>query len=170
MKVQSVFRNFTESQIRNYYENRCGHELHQYKTQISTLCPIHNDSNPSLSINLETGLWICHAGCGQGDLYEFEMVMHDCDFREAKAEIYKLLNLQDSPSDIIEEARYLYHDAEGKPLFLIARFKKQQPDGTTKKVFAAGHWDEKGNLVKGADAQRTIYHLPEVLAANVVLV
>lgn len=30
-------------------------------------CPLHQDRNPSFSVNLEIGLWICHARCGSGD-------------------------------------------------------------------------------------------------------
>lgn len=29
-------------------------------------CPFHDDTHPSFYINLESGLWICHAGCGAG--------------------------------------------------------------------------------------------------------
>ena len=31
-------------------------------------CPFHTDSDPSFSINSETGLWVCFAGCGQGNI------------------------------------------------------------------------------------------------------
>jgi len=34
-------------------------------------CPFHEDSDPSFSINSETGLWICFAGCGEGNLFKF---------------------------------------------------------------------------------------------------
>lgn len=35
------------------------------------LCPLHDDKVPSFSVNLDEGLWICHAGCGSGDAAEF---------------------------------------------------------------------------------------------------
>jgi DNA primase len=38
-------------------------------------CPIHGEvpgkSKPSLSVNIETGLWFCFAGCGGGNLRSF---------------------------------------------------------------------------------------------------
>ena len=34
------------------------------KAQQTVRCPFHEDSRRSLSINLMTGLWKCHAGCG----------------------------------------------------------------------------------------------------------
>ena len=41
------------------------------KTEYSITCPFHMDTSPSLSINIEQGLWICFAGCGQGSLMTF---------------------------------------------------------------------------------------------------
>lgn len=47
------------------------------------LCPFHEDHDPSLSISLETGRFICFA-CGEkGDLFRFYMARHGCDFRTA---------------------------------------------------------------------------------------
>ena len=38
------------------------------KRQFNTRCPFHEDKIPSLSISLDKGVWICHAGCGSGPL------------------------------------------------------------------------------------------------------
>lgn len=35
------------------------------------LCPFHDDKNPSFSVDLDEGLWHCHAGCGGGNIYQF---------------------------------------------------------------------------------------------------
>ena len=40
-------------------------------SQISILCPFHQDTTESCSINIEKGVWICFAGCGQGHLKGF---------------------------------------------------------------------------------------------------
>ena len=37
--------------------------------QVNTRCPFHQDKRRSLSINLEKGLWTCHAGCGAGNIF-----------------------------------------------------------------------------------------------------
>ena len=34
-------------------------------------CPFHDDANPSFSVDLGSGLWTCHAGCGSGDAANF---------------------------------------------------------------------------------------------------
>ena len=36
--------------------------------EITALCPFHEERRPSFGINSSTGLWLCRAGCGQGDL------------------------------------------------------------------------------------------------------
>lgn len=33
-------------------------------------CPLHDDSNPSATVNITEQKWSCHAGCGYGDIYE----------------------------------------------------------------------------------------------------
>ncbi len=38
------------------------------KGQTYTFCPFHDDRRQSLSINVASGLWKCHAGCGQGNI------------------------------------------------------------------------------------------------------
>ncbi len=39
----------------------------EHSHQKIAYCPFHNDKQPSFSFNSETGLWKCHAGCGQGN-------------------------------------------------------------------------------------------------------
>jgi len=39
--------------------------------QFNISCPFHADVQPSLSINIDKGVWICHVGCGQGSLEYF---------------------------------------------------------------------------------------------------
>lgn len=50
--------------------------------EILIACPFHSpDRHPSCSVNLETGVWICYAGCGGGDWIEFiERVRKDPEY------------------------------------------------------------------------------------------
>jgi len=52
------------------------------RTEFSTLCPFHSDSRASCSINLDKGVWICFAGCGQGSLKTFVQKVLDIDDKE----------------------------------------------------------------------------------------
>jgi hypothetical protein len=48
-------------------------------------CPFHEDTNASLSVNVdgERGNWKCFAGCGGGDLVSFHMLLTGLEFKAA---------------------------------------------------------------------------------------
>ena len=47
----------------------------QANGQVYTHCPLHIDTRQSFSINLEKGLWKCHAGCGSGNILQLTRIM-----------------------------------------------------------------------------------------------
>ena len=53
------------------------------------LCPFHDDSNASLSVNLcdKRAGWRCFAGCGGSDLVGFHMRKTGKSFRDAVADL-----------------------------------------------------------------------------------
>src|SRR5262245_6624472 len=48
-------------------------------TNVSCRCPFHDDHAPSLSVNVETGLWNCHGCNAQGSAVDFVMRLQGCD-------------------------------------------------------------------------------------------
>lgn len=46
-------------------------------------CPLHDDATRSLSVNVLTGHWRCHAGCGGGDLIALHMKLTGKRFKDA---------------------------------------------------------------------------------------
>lgn len=45
--------------------------------EITARCPLHADSSPSFRVNTENGLWICHAGCGKGNIRQLaSQILH----------------------------------------------------------------------------------------------
>lgn len=56
-------------------------------TQASGRCPFHEDQRPSFSVNLDTGLWKCHAGCGEGNAIDFYMKCNNVNFKTAIKEL-----------------------------------------------------------------------------------
>lgn len=50
------------------------------------LCPFHCDDNPSMSVNLNTGLFKCFACDVGGDSFSFYQRLKGCDFKTAKAD------------------------------------------------------------------------------------
>ena len=57
------------------------------KNEFSLLCPFHEDNRESCSINLEKGLWICFAGCGQGSLKSFIWKYSGRPWKEIESDI-----------------------------------------------------------------------------------
>lgn len=51
-------------------------------------CPLHDDANPSLSVNSEN-YWCCWAGCGKGDVIDLYMRLHSVDFISAVRDLAK---------------------------------------------------------------------------------
>jgi putative DNA primase/helicase len=57
------------------------------------ICPFHDDTQPSLSVDLTRGLFRCF-GCGaKGDVFNFFMRRHGCDFKAALHELARLAGL-----------------------------------------------------------------------------
>lgn len=53
--------------------------------EVAVNCPFHDDSDPSMSVNVRTGLWRCFGACDEGgDAYSFYQKIHDVSFKEAK--------------------------------------------------------------------------------------
>jgi P4 family phage/plasmid primase-like protien len=50
-------------------------------------CPWHDDRNPSFAFNKETLKWKCHAGCGEGDVFDYVMRVTGKRFREVVTEM-----------------------------------------------------------------------------------
>lgn len=116
-------------------------------------CPAHDDRNPSLSISEgDDGrtLLCCHAGCPT------DAVLAAANLRASD------LFTEDRPIEQRQRRRniaaYDYTDAEGNVLYQVVRtdpkgFWQRRPDGN-------GGWvNGRGNV------NRTLYRLPEVLAA-----
>jgi hypothetical protein len=53
----------------------------------NVICPFHEDKEPSMSIDVETGLWYCHSDQFGGDVFSFYMRYHNASFTVAKSVI-----------------------------------------------------------------------------------
>ena len=65
--------------------------------EVTTKCPFHQDKSASLSVNMETGLWKCHAAsCAQsagGNMPKFLSLVRGIPYPEATKEVNKLLGV-----------------------------------------------------------------------------
>jgi len=111
-------------------------------------CPFHADRKASFTVNVETGLWTCHAGCGKGNVRQFaeRLGVPVPDDRGPRHRTTRIV------------ATYDYRDEHGTLLFQVVRsdpkdFRQRRPD-------ANGGW------IWNLDGVRRIpYRLAETVAA-----
>jgi DNA primase len=51
------------------------------------LCPLHDDTRPSLTLDVDRGLWFCFACAEGGDAIELWQRVRGCSFAEAVREL-----------------------------------------------------------------------------------
>jgi len=139
--------------------------------EVMALCPFHDDRDPSLSMNIQTGLFRCF-GCGAaGSIFDFYARTHDMalpgDFAKVLTGIAKDFgihngngNKQNMKANVVK--RYDYHDESGNLIYQIERlepksFRIRRPDG-------------QGWAYNAKGVKIIPYHLQEVLKADEVLI
>lgn len=58
---------------------------HYSGDKLTGLCPFHDDRNNSFSVDLKTGKWKCHAGCGGGNFITFWAKLHGLNLESHEA-------------------------------------------------------------------------------------
>lgn len=135
--------------------------------EYQALCPFHEDKNPSLNINSQTGQYYCH-GCGKkGDAIHFYAKVNSLDTRRDFGKILRGIASdngipwEERKSKIVET--YDYTDQQGKLSYQVCRmdpkdFRQRRPSGN-----GGWTWNLKG-------VERVLYRLPEVIKAQEVLI
>jgi len=137
------------------------------------LCPFHNDSHASLLIDPEKDVWHCFPCDEGGNAWEFAAKLAGCPPDEKKTVVVWLSEhgLSNGNVDAMcsrMETEYVYRDAEGNPVMMVARF---HPKSFCQYRYEAGKWvpglkDKDGNLT----VTLVPYRLPELLKAKYVFV
>jgi putative DNA primase/helicase len=155
-----------ESDYRKYFEARLQDKrMRKSGAGYSALCPFHPDTNPSLSVNTEKGVWRCHSSCGSGGVISFEQLFSSCDKHTALKNISEIIGQPQLFLSIGKEpeAIYSYEDANGREVFQVVR--------NPGKRFTQRHRNEKGEWeYKTADIPMLPYHLSEIICASEVAV
>jgi len=136
------------------YEEFYLSHIHNAKIQgdeVNGRCCFHEDRRASFSGNIKTGLWMCHAGCGHGNAWQFaERLGIEPPGKNGRGTKQEVIT------------NYEYKDEHGQPLFRICR---TMPKGFFGQRYEDGHW------VNGLkEIRRVLYRLPEVLKAQVVYI
>ena len=93
-----------ERDIENFYSQLVSFESISDTGEAHCLCPVHNDTNTSLHINLETGKWHCKT-CGTGghDGISFYQFLYSVDRVDAKEELDAKFGLSPKPTYDLEQ-------------------------------------------------------------------
>ena len=138
--------------------------------EMKAICPFHEDRNPSLSVNNQTGLFKCFGCDAAGSILDFYAMKHGLDTRQdinriinEIAQQFGITNGNHKKTNPAIVARYDYLSESGGLLYQVARdenkgFPSRQPDGN-------GGWIN--NL---AGVCRVPYCLPKVLKADEILI
>ena len=133
------------------------------RDEATSLCPFHNDHHPSFSINLETGLWFCHAGCGGGDVFTFVMRHHQIGFPEALRVLERRVRVQQEDIDTNRRIirRHQWTDAEGN-----VAWKLRWSSG----MKYTWSQDPNGKLRGRGSCEPTLYQLADLRLSKAIVV
>jgi len=144
--------------------------------QIMAVCPFHDDHDPSLSVNLQTGLFKCF-GCGvSGDIFTFYAMKNDMylpdDFITVLTGICEEFGINNGNEKYVKQivsARYEYQDESGNILYQIERLEPGK--NGRKKDFRFRRSDGNGGWIYNTKGAKIIpYHLPGVLNADEIII
>ncbi len=127
------------------------------------LCPFHDDKNPSLSVNIKTGLYFCPVCNDGGDVFKFYMRLKQVSFKDALNQLAGCSGQFGGKATSKIECVYQYRDETCQVLFEVVRY--------TPKTFRQRRPDGKGGYVYSLDGARIVpYNLPVVIANNTVYI
>jgi putative DNA primase/helicase len=78
----------------DFYRGELGDLKPARGDEVLALCPFHDDSNPSLSVNVKTGLFNCFGCDAKGDVFAFYQRRHGADFKTALDDIGRLAGVE----------------------------------------------------------------------------
>lgn len=149
------------------FESYYSRELSSFKksnssTEAMAKCPFHEDNTASLSINVDTGHYYCHACNEGGDILRFAMKKHNMTFPQA------LELLDHHPSKASHPGKneeYIYCDVFGGHLFSVIKSYDQNGN----KTFRQCRPDRDGGVIWDRNGiEPTLFNLPEVLKSDTV--
>ncbi len=138
------------------------------KSEALGLCLFHNDRTPSLSVNVETGLYNCFACGAKGDVFKFYQDYKKVDFKTALREIGESQGIAETSKGKVV-ATFEYKDAEGKILYIKERTEPGR--GGRKKEFRFKHLvDESNQWQMGRGGDSVPYNLPLLVKSKYVFI
>lgn len=124
-RYRNDLANLEPSQYQQYYEHRLAAKLFVPSANgFEAQCPFHSDRKPSMSINVEKGVWNCHSCKAKGGVIHFEQKFSNCEKGQASKNIAEILGFR--VSNLEPESVYQYQDESGNVLYECVRFPGKQ--------------------------------------------
>src|SRR3989304_1605687 len=143
------FKAFYQSHVIDLKENG--------KAQALGLCPFHDDTHASLSVNLTNGLYNCFACNAKGDVFQFYQDYMKVDFKTALKEITEMQGITDTTTKQKVVATFEYKDLEGKTLYIKERIEPARNGKSKEFIFKHLQGDK---WVTGRGNNPVLYNLP----------
>ncbi len=137
------------------------------KAQAMGLCPFHDDKNPSLSVNIETGLYHCFACDAKGDVFTFYQNLKAVDFPTALKQIGESIGVADTLIKWRVVAKFEYQNTEGGILYVKERIEPGRNGRAKEFIFKHLEGDK---WVTGRGGEAVIYNLSLVLKSKYVFI
>jgi putative DNA primase/helicase len=163
-KAGSVQQLLTAESYRKYFSQELP-DLDPEAVQQDVCCPFHADTRPSMSVNLDSGVWKCHVCDGaEGGLIDFEMHLLDTEDRQvAWTSIAKKFGVKLLPRNPGRQTgQHTYLDAHGESLYQVRRYE----DGSAR-FYTQGITGKWRRGLKGV--KRVPYNLQQLAKADVAI-
>lgn len=127
-----------------------------------TLCPFHEDTDPSLQINKDNVY--CHSCKESWDVFALVQKVKGVDFKEACQWLADLAEIRSFENELL--GNWCYVDEEGNILFYEEKYTAPPPKKKTTAYRNAQGVSKKGCM---DGVRRVLYRLPEVIQAQTVI-
>ncbi len=165
--MKEQITNYFQGNYRTFYEKYLPDVKKMGGQEYKAICPFHDDSEPSLNFNNQTGQYYCHGCNKKGNAIHFYAKINSLDTKRDFPKILKGIandfNIpwEENRSKLVKT--YNYTDAEGHLIYQVCRyepktFKQRQPGNN-------GNW-----IWNLKDIQPILYNLPQVIKANEVFI
>ena len=133
------------------------------KAEALGLCPFHDDKNPSLSVNVQTGLFRCFSCDAGGDIFRFYQKIKGVDFPTALKEIGEMVGIHNTNVKPKVVAMFKYTDEAGNVLYFKERIEPGRNGRSKEFVFKHPDGDK---WVLGRGCEPVLYRLPELIKSK----
>lgn len=131
------------------------------KAETVGLCPFHDDHNPSLSVNLTSGLYNCFSCGAKGDVFSFYGNLKGVDFKTALQDIARQVGVTDQDSRqmnktiTLEEVKN-YMKGNGYDFIRLHLYRAGKPQ-YIKAIYRNNTNDKKGSYFTVSDITKKLF-------------